>query len=227
MKTVAPFHKPKGITSSQFVGRVRRLVNGRKVGHGGALDPLAEGVLILGFGREGTKQLANILKNETKEYEAVIRLGAVSETYDSEGPITENPNFNPPAGGQIPKQTIEEVLKKFVGEIEQVPPVYSAVKVNGQRAYALARAGKTPALKPRPVFIEKIEILDYAPPDLFLRIICGSGVYIRSLAHDLGQALGVGAYLKELKRTRVGHWVLADAMKLEDLEKNPDILNDV
>lgn len=218
MNELAAFYKPKGMSSFRLVSLVRRLTGQKRVGHGGTLDPLAEGVMVLGFGRAGTKKLANILKGETKEYEAVVRLGAISETYDGEGPIKKNSNNE----FLISKQKIEEILKKFTGNIEQTPPIYSAMKVDGQRAYKLARAGREVVLKPRRVFIEKIEILGYEPPDLFLRIVCGSGVYIRSLAHDLGQLLGVGAYLKDLKRTRVGNFFLAESIKLEDLEKNPD-----
>lgn len=223
MKDLQAFYKPRGISSFQLVSRVRRLVGGQKVGHGGTLDPLAEGLMILGIGREGTKKLAFVLNKEEKEYEAIFRLGAISKTYDSEGPITEisNDEF------LISKQKIEEVLKKFIGEIEQAPPIYSAIKIGGKRAYKLARQGKDFVLKPRKVFIEKIEILDYSPPDLSLRINCGAGVYIRSLAHDFGQALSAGAYLKELKRTRIGEFTLTDAIHLEDLEKNPGLLNDI
>ncbi len=207
------------MSSFALVSRVRRRLGEKIVGHGGALDPLAEGLLVLGIGREGTRSLASLLNKDQKEYEAIFRLGAISETYDAEGPITENLEFRIKNLG-LPK--IRETLEKFVGEIEQVPPKYSAIKVGGKRAYKLARQGKEVVMKPRQVLIEKIEILDYAPPDLFLRIQCGPGTYIRSLAHDLGQALGVGAYLKELKRTRVGDFVLADAITLEDLEKNLD-----
>lgn len=223
MEAVFPFYKPKGMSSFQLVSRVRRLAGEKKVGHGGALDPLAEGLLVVGIGREGTKGLAVFLKDSIKEYEAVLRLGAVSETYDAEGPIIENPNSKI----QIPKQYIEEILKKFTGNIEQTPPAYSAVKIDGKRAYRLARAGKAPVMKPRRVFIESIEILNYAHPDLRLRIICGSGVYIRSLANDAGRAFGCGAYLADLKRTKVGGFVLADAIHLEDLAANPGLLKKV
>lgn len=222
------FYKPKGMSSFQLVSRVRRLIGGQKVGHGGTLDPLAEGLMVLGIGREGTKKLAFILNKEKKEYEAVFRLGAISETYDSEGPITENLEFRS-AGRRMNFELadLKDVLKKFIGEIEQTPPIYSAIKIGGKRAYKLARQGKDFVLKPRPVFIEKIEILDYSPPDLSLRINCGAGVYIRSLANDFGQAIGAGAYLKELKRTKIGEFTLADAIHLEDFEKNPNLLDSI
>lgn len=193
------------------------------MGHGGTLDPLAEGLMILGIGREGTKKLAFVLNKEKKEYEAVFRLGAISETYDSEGPIIENLEFR---SKNFELAELIEILRKFTGEIEQVPPIYSAIKIGGKRAYKLARQGKDFILKPRKVFIEKIEILNYSPPDLSLRINCGAGTYIRSLAHDFGQALGIGAYLKELKRTKIGEFSLTDVIYLEDLEKNPGLLND-
>lgn len=193
------------------------------MGHGGTLDPLAEGLMILGIGREGTKKLAFVLNKEKKEYEAVFRLGAISGTYDSEGPIIENLEFR---SKNFELAELIEILRKFTGEIEQVPPIYSAIKIGGKRAYKLARQGKDFVLKPRKVFIEKIEILNYSPPDLSLRINCGAGTYIRSLAHDFGQALGIGAYLKELKRTKIGEFSLADVIYLEDLEKNPGLLSD-
>lgn len=221
MKDLQAFYKPKGMSSFQLVSQVRRLVGGQKVGHGGTLDPLAEGLMILGIGREGTKRLAFVLNKEKKEYEAVFRLGAISETYDSEGPITENLEFR---SKNFELAELTEILRKFTGEIEQVPPIYSAIKIGGKRAYELARQGKDFALKSRKVFIEKIEILDYSPPDLSLRISCGAGTYIRSLANDFGQTLGTGAYLKELKRTRIGEFSLANAIFLEDLKKNPSLL---
>jgi len=220
MRQLVAFYKPKDMSSFQLVSRVRRLIGEKKVGHGGALDPLAEGLLVLGIGREGTKALASFLNKENKEYEAIFRLGEVSETYDGEGPITKisDDEF------LISKQEIEDILKRFVGEISQTPPKYSAIKIGGKRAYDLARQGKEVFLKPRPVVIEKIEILDYSPPDLSLRINCGAGVYIRSLANDFGQAVGCGAYLKDLKRTRVGNFSLAEAINLDDLARNPDLI---
>jgi tRNA pseudouridine55 synthase len=202
--------KPKGPTSNNIVQEVKR-ITGRKVGHAGTLDPLASGVLVLGIGKS-TKELDSVVKKE-KEYVSTFELGAYSTTDDAEGEKTEI------EVGEIPDlEKISEVIKNFVGEISQVPPKFSAVKVNGREAYKLARRGKEVKLGPRKVKVEKIEILDYDYPLLVLKIITGPGVYIRSLARDIGEGLGTGGYIKELERTRVGEFSKGNSYTVEDFK---------
>ena len=201
-------YKPKGPTSHDIVDQVRRVTGIRKVGHAGTLDPLAEGVLVVAVGRGATKQIDSIVKTE-KEYIAKVKFGETSSTDDEEGEKTEVVKEEV----QITKEQIEEVLAQFIGEIKQVPPIYSAIKVKGQTAYKMARKGKEIKLEPRDVLIKKIEILGYEWPYLDLNVTCGPGVYIRSLAKDIGVALKVGGYLAELKRTRVGDYKIEDAIK--------------
>ena len=192
--------KPVGPTSHDVVNAVRRATGERRVGHGGTLDPLAEGVLVIAVGREATKELSTIVAKE-KEYETTITLGATTTTYDAEGEKTKVNVSSPPT-----QETIESALKKFIGDIKQTPPPFSAIKVSGTPAYKLARAGKNADLKPRSVNIKNIEILSYKWPELTLRVTTGPGVYIRSIAHDLGTALGTGGYISKLTRTRVGEY---------------------
>lgn len=203
------FYKPKGITSHDLVGKVRRLTASQKVGHGGTLDPFASGVLVIGIGQEYTKQLGVVLHETKKTYKALIHLGATSTTDDPEGEIVQQdvkeiPDF----------KKVKEVLQLFECEILQVPPAFSAIKQKGKRAYALARQGKTINLEPRKVVIEKIKILRYEYPIVEIEVICQSGVYVRALARDIGKALGTGAYCKELERTRVGEYAIEEAIKL-------------
>ncbi|MFA5047645.1 MAG: tRNA pseudouridine(55) synthase TruB [Patescibacteria group bacterium] len=200
-------YKPKGPSSFRIIGQIRRVTGVKKVGHAGTLDPLASGILVVGIGREGTKKLAEAV-GQDKEYVAEIELGAESATDDAEGPIIRG-SFT-----KIPKSKIVPVVKKFIGEIDQVPPIYSAIKVGGRRAYKLARAGKSPQMKARKALIKDIKILAYSWPILKIKVITGPGVYIRALARDIGQELGVGAYMKELERTRVGEFTKKDALFL-------------
>ena len=194
------FYKPKGITSHDAVNLVRRKTGERRVGHAGTLDPLASGVLVIGVGREATRRLGEIEKQE-KEYEALLRLGISSTTDDEEGEKKEN------TVKEIPQlEKIEGILKDFEGEISQVPPIYSAIKIKGKAAYKYAREGKKVELKPRRVLIKEIKILEYKWPFLKLRVVTGPGVYVRSLARDLGEKLGTGGYLADLLRTRVGEY---------------------
>lgn len=204
-------YKPKGPTSNDVLNQLRRRTGIKKIGHAGTLDPLASGVLVVGIGREATKQLGRIVKKE-KEYLAKIKLGETSTTDDEEGEKTKTlPFLHTPVGqngkGRVTSPNLEEireVVAKFEGRILQNPPIYSAVKVSGKEAYKLARQGKIPQLEPRKVEIKEIEILKYEWPYLELRVVTGPGVYIRALARDLGQALKTGGYLAELERTRVG-----------------------
>ena len=208
--------KPKGISSHGVVQKIRKITGEKRVGHGGTLDPFAEGVLVIGVGRESTKKLGEILKGTDKEYLATIELGRTSTTGDSEGEL--HAVVDEETVSEIKREEIEQTLAKFRGEIEQTPPLYSALKIQGQPAYRLARAGKNFVLPKRKVKIKELEILGFAPPLLKLKIAVSSGTYIRSLAEDIGKDMRVGAYLKELLRTRVGQFKVEESKTLEELE---------
>ncbi len=207
MERIIFVDKPSGMSSFGAVARVRRILTEQeghkvKVGHTGTLDPFATGLLILLAGK-ATKKAPELTKLD-KEYEATIRLGATSSTGDPEGEITitdEKP--------AISRTEIEAVLQKFIGEIEQTPPAFSAIKVNGQRAYKLARAGKEVEIPTRKVQIFSIDILEYEAPFLKIRTHVGSGTYIRTLAEDIGKELGCGAYTVELRRTKIADYDIA------------------
>lgn len=185
-----------------------------KIGHAGTLDPLATGVLVLCTGKK-TKEIEQ-LQTHTKEYTAALQLGATTASYDLEHTV----NHTYPTR-HITRQLIEETLPLFVGDIQQVPPTYSAVKVNGDRAYALRRAGEDVTLKPKNVRIDEIELTHYddETKQLGLRVVCGKGTYIRSLARDLGRALGSGAFLTELRRTRVGDFTVDNCVSFENFRE--------
>jgi len=215
----APIHgflnlnKPAGYTSHDVVALVRRLCGVRRAGHAGTLDPLATGVLPVCLGR--ATRLADLVGEGEKEYRAEVTLGVTTATDDAEGePLLRRPL---PAG--LTRASLEEVLAAFVGTIEQVPPAFSARRQAGVRAYALARAGQEVRLPPRPVTIYSIALEELALPRLWLRVRCSRGTYIRALARDLGEALGCGAHLSGLVRTRVGVFTLADAVTLEQLRE--------
>ena len=204
MEQIIFVDKPSGMSSFGAVARVRRILSERmghkvKVGHTGTLDPFATGLLILLAGK-ATKKAPELTKLD-KEYEATIRLGAKSSTGDPEGEITITDD-----GINISRAQIEKTLVQFVGEIEQRPPIFSAIKVNGRRAYKLARAGKEVEIPTRKVQIYSIDIIDYAPPFLKIRTHVGSGTYIRTLAEDIGKALGCDAYTTELRRTKIADY---------------------
>lgn len=201
--------KPPGLTSHDVVSRVRRLVDTRKVGHGGTLDPLASGLLVLAIGR-ATRLLEYIL-GQPKEYQALVRLGQTSNTYDGEGEIEDSGPVD------VSEADLFAALARFRGQIRQVPPMYSALKRGGKPLYELARQGVAVEREARDVTIYELEMLSYEPPDVTLHIKCSSGTYIRSLAHDLGQALNSGAYLAGLRRTAVGLFQLNEAAPLQTL----------
>lgn len=211
--------KPIGLSSHGVVSRVRRLAGTRKVGHAGTLDPMATGVLVLGVGR-ATRLLGHLMTT-VKCYDATIRLGETTSTDDADGESTSTSD----ATG-VDRRSIEGALHAFIGDIEQVPSAVSAIKVDGQRAYALVRAGEQVELAPRAVHIETIEVHDVRtePPyvDVDISVVCSSGTYIRAIARDLGGALGVGGHLVVLRRTRVGELTLDDAVTLEALERRYD-----
>ncbi|HVM90960.1 MAG TPA: tRNA pseudouridine(55) synthase TruB [Verrucomicrobiae bacterium] len=200
--------KPAGWTSHDVVAKLRGILKIRAIGHAGTLDPFATGLLVLGVGK-GTKKLTALVGVD-KEYEAVIRLGATSDTFDRDGKIT------PFVGVQhaVPLQEIETALSKFRGGYEQLAPLHSAKKIGGKKLYDLARTGKaTEDMRPKKnVKIDEITILKYSWPDLSVRVKCGSGTYIRSLADDIGRTLGVGGYCLELRRTKVGEFDVKDAL---------------
>lgn len=202
-------YKPPGMTSHDVVDEVRKITSERRVGHAGTLDPFAEGVLIVGVGRESTKKLGKIAKNTEKEYIATIELGKVSTTGDPTGTIKD---VGRPL--DVRRQDIEMVLEKFKGEIEQTPPKYSAIKIKGKPVYKYAREGKEVELAKRKVKIYELELLEYNPPMLKIRAVVSAGTYIRTLAEDVGSALGTGAYLKKLVRVRVGEYKIEDSKKL-------------
>jgi len=220
-------HKPPGPTSHDVVAAARRLLGcrspgvrrrGPKVGHAGTLDPFAEGVLVLCVGP--ATRLAGYVQRSHKRYDAEITLGAVSTTDDPLGEITEWPAAEAPC-----EQRIVRALDGFVGEIDQAPPAHSAVHVNGRRAYKLARAGRPVDLPPRPVVVHRIDVLSYEFPRLRLDVTCGSGTYVRSLARDIGRALGVGGYCSALRRTEIGPYKIAQAVAIEKLDPARDLLD--
>lgn len=201
-------HKPTGISSFGVVARVRRITGIRKVGHAGTLDPEAEGLMIILVGKDYTRKADSFLKLD-KTYEVEATLGQTSTTGDREGELAQVSDKQPS------EDEVREALRKFQGEIMQTPPVYSAIKVGGQRAYKLAREGKEVTIEPRKVAVASIELLNYSYPKLSFRADVSSGTYIRSLAEDIGATLGTGAYMSALTRTRVGDYNLDDAVHLD------------
>lgn len=212
--------KPYEITSFGALARVRYLLSRRlgvkrvKIGHAGTLDPLATGVLVLCTGK-ATKRIAE-LQTHTKEYVATLQLGATTPSYDMEHPVNET--FET---AHITSEAIHQALQQFVGEIQQVPPTYSAVKVNGDRAYDLRQKGKEVELAPKTLRIDEIEVQHFDPSQMLLtiRVVCGKGTYIRALARDLGRALNSGAYLTALRRTRVGDVRVENCLQLDSFKE--------
>ena len=207
--------KPSGWTSHDVVGRVRRLAGTRKVGHAGTLDPMATGVLVLGIGR-ATRLLGHLSLTD-KTYDATIRLGVTTVTDDAEGDVLETRD----ASGV---GDVSSYLRALTGEIEQVPSAVSAVKVDGVRSYARVRAGEEVALEARRVTVSELTLLARRGDELDVRVTCSSGTYVRALARDLGAALGVGAHLTALRRTRVGPFDLAQARTLEQLAEELSVV---
>ncbi len=214
------FDKPLGWTSFDVVSKVRRLLclklqkKRMKVGHAGTLDPLATGLLVVCTGK-ATKRIDTLMA-ATKEYVATLQLGATTPSFDLE---TETDQTYPTE--HITRETVEEVLTHFTGTMEQVPPAFSACKVDGHRAYRLARRGEEVELKPKTIVVEEMEMLDYdqEKKQLTLRIVCSKGTYIRALARDIGKALGSGAHLVALRRTRVGDVDVKQSTTIENFEK--------
>ncbi len=218
MDTVLYFDKPLGWTSFNLVNRVRGVLSRHlgvkklKVGHAGTLDPLATGVMILCTGKN--TKLIESFQYQTKEYVATIKLGATTPSFDLETEIdAEYPTEH------ITEELVKETLAKFIGEIQQIPPTYSAIKINGKRAYEYARKGDEVELKPKTLAIDEIELLDYKMPEIVVRVVCSKGTYIRALARDIGEALNSGGHLTALRRTRIGDIKVEDCLQYDDFVK--------
>ncbi len=201
-------NKPSGPTSHDVISYLRRLTGVKKIGHAGTLDPFASGVLVVAVGRKYTKQINQFVKLD-KKYIAKLHLGAESSTYDREGKIILVKN---PIKPDINK--VKLVLNEFIGEQEQIPPMFSAKKYKGKKLYELARAGIEIKRKPALITIYSLELIDYNWPFLTIKVHCSSGTYIRSLAYDIGQKLGCGAYLEELERIAVGNFTINESTRL-------------
>jgi len=227
-------NKPQGITSHDVVAQVRRGLKQRgmgkvKVGHAGTLDPMATGVLIVCLG--AATRLSDDVMHGEKKYRAILKFGETTDTYDAEGQITQTRDAS-----SLTRDQIEAALPAFRGDILQVPPMYSAIKQGGVKLYDLARAGETVEREPRPVRIDALTITDWAAPEFSLEVTCSAGTYIRSLAYDLGDQLGVGAHLAGLTRLASGQFSLADAVTLDTflqsdepqsylINPRPDLMN--
>lgn len=211
---IFPIYKPKGPSSFFIIKQLRAITGIKKIGHAGTLDPLADGVLVVGITRAGTKQL-NFLIRQDKTYKAEVILGVTTATDDAEGEkavITVD---------KIPSLAdIKVALPQFIGEITQTPPLFSAVKIKGRPAYKRARAGEKFKIKPKQVLIKSIKIESYQYPQLVITVETGSGVYIRALARDLGEVLETGAYLGSLTRTRVGQFTLDQALTVDEFKQS-------
>lgn len=204
--------KPIGLTSHDVVQIIRRGTGIRRAGHTGTLDPRASGVLVVLVGP--AVRLSEYVSASDKRYQATIQLGSSTDTYDSEGTITATSSVE-----DLSEDHFNEILSRFVGEIEQVPPPYSAVKVKGRKAYEMARKGEEVELEPRKIQVYSLELLEWAPPEVVIDVYCSSGTYVRSLANDLGRALGTGAHLIGLRRTKSGRFTLRDAVPLRRLKE--------
>ena len=219
MDTVLYFDKPLGWTSFNLVNRVRGILSRHlgvkklKVGHAGTLDPLATGVMILCTGKN--TKLIESFQYQTKEYVATIKLGATTPSFDLETEIdAEYPTEH------ITEEIVKETLAKFIGEIQQIPPTYSAIKINGKRAYEYARKGDEVELKPKTLVIDEIELLEYKMPEIVVRVVCSKGTYIRALARDIGEALQSGGHLTALRRTRIGDIKVENCLQYDDFVNN-------
>ncbi|MDN3204487.1 tRNA pseudouridine(55) synthase TruB [Algoriphagus sediminis] len=202
--------KPIEWTSFDVVKKVRNALRIKKVGHAGTLDPLATGLLIVCAGKM-TKQIERFMGQE-KEYTGTFELGSTTESFDLEKPVIFQAETS-----HLSEADVEKAMEKFTGEIQQIPPMHSAIKVDGERVYEAARKGKIVQIDPRPVFIEEFELMKFENPTIHFRVVCSKGTYIRSLARDLGNELGVGAYMSSLVRVRIGEYKLEEAHNLPDL----------
>jgi len=206
--------KPLGWTSFDVVNKLRYRLKIKKIGHAGTLDPLATGLLILCTGKM-TKRIDEYQAQE-KEYTGKFIIGQTTPSHDLETAVTDTGDIS-----SISEERLHHAAKKFTGVLQQIPPLHSAIKVDGKRAYALARKGKDVELKPREVTVSHFEITQIKKPEVWFRIVCSKGTYIRSIARDFGHDLGVGAYLAELCRTRIGEFKLEDALTIEQINPLP------
>lgn len=212
MDGVIVIRKEKGFTSHDVVAKLRGILHMKKIGHTGTLDPDAEGVLPVALGK--ATRLVDMITDKEKTYEAVMRLGVVTDTQDMSGTV-----LSQTTELSVTEEELCTVVSSFVGDYMQVPPMYSALKVNGKKLYELAREGKTVERKPRPVHFYEIEILDISFPLVRFRVTCSKGTYIRTLCHDIGEKLGCGAAMESLLRTKVGRFTLDDAITLAQTEE--------
>jgi tRNA pseudouridine55 synthase len=203
-------NKPLRMTSHDVVARLRRGLHIDKIGHAGTLDPLASGVLVICIST--ATRLSEYVMDSTKRYQARVRLGATTTTYDAAGDILTQTDAS-----HLAQSDVEQVLARFIGEIQQVPPMYSAIKQGGKKLYKLARAGQTVERQPRAVTIEALTLFEWTPPEFTLDVVCSAGTYIRSLAYEVGEALGVGAHLVGLIRAASGSFKLENAQALDSL----------
>jgi tRNA pseudouridine55 synthase len=211
MNGILNINKPEGPTSFNIVSRVKKLTGEKRVGHAGTLDPAASGVLPVCFGH-GTRVI-EYLMDSTKDYHAGIEFGKTTDTYDATGSVTSVKDSS-----SIDRNQIETVLKNFLGDIQQVPPIYSALKNKGKPYYELARSGVNVEIASRPVVIHNITIREWNPPVVTIDVTCGKGTYIRSIAHDLGQMIGCGAHMKSLVRRKYGPFSIDNAVSVDELE---------
>ncbi len=207
--------KPVGLTSHDVVQIIRRGTGIRRAGHTGTLDPRASGVLVILVGP--AVRLSEYVSASDKRYQATIKLGETTTTYDSEGEVNSG---TPVDLSSLSEDVFEDMLQGFVGEIQQVPPAHSAVKVDGKKAYERAREGEDVELEPRTINVYSLELLEWAPPEVVVDVFCSSGTYVRSLANDLGERLGYGAHLVGLRRTKSGRFTLRDAVSLRRLKES-------
>ncbi len=206
--------KPAGITSFGVIARLRKITGIKKIGHAGTLDPFATGLLIVAIGRGATREIDKYVKLD-KEYEALIDLSRTTDTYDKEGKTTFEYK-----GKKIEKKELKEILKGFIGKQEQIPPMFSAKKVNGKKLYELARKGKKIKREPSDVEIYDIKLLEYTWPEVKIRTKVSSGTYIRALARDVGNKLKTGACLKELRRLEINGFTVKEAKSIEEIKED-------
>ena len=216
MDGIILINKPLNCTSHDVVNKVRKICHTKKVGHCGTLDPLASGVLVLCINK-ATKAL-QFITSEDKEYIATIALGKATDTYDLEGKITSEKEYQ----NDLTLKQVEETLKTFLGKQKQVPPIYSAIKVNGKKLYEYARNNEKVEIEPRDIEIYSLELLSFEKNEIKIRTHCSKGTYIRSLCVDIASALGYPGVMSSLIRTKSGHFALEDCITLEDLEQNPN-----
>ena len=212
-------NKPKSWTSFDVVNKLRYLLKIKKIGHAGTLDPLAKGLLLIGVGKY-TKKLES-LQGLDKTYEGIIEIGKTTPSFDLETPFDSFSDY-----AHVTPKAIAAAVEALTGELDQMPPIYSAIKLNGQRAYKSARKNEIIELKSRKIQVYKFEITQVHLPEIHFRVVCSKGTYIRSLAKDLGEQLGVGGYLKELVRTQVGNYKLENALQLEQLVDQINLENE-